>query len=320
MSLLRHAETKVLLVLVLALVVLEGGARMFERKLSKDVSHIRSLPEVAAELKAAPADQLKVLILGNSLSRDGLDKALLKAGLEKLTGRSVHLAAMHPDASNIAQWFYGYRRYFAQTGAHPDLVILGTARPHLLDGRSEPDRQAAFYTSFKDMPLLLKEQHGDVEAISKALVARASMLFAHRGRVEPLVFYNGIPGYTETTQILSIHRDSATPAVEGEAASARHEAAPTCHLFESLLKTFQAGKTRVMVVAIPMTATYELPDCVVKAVQQAQMSIVDTGASLQYPPERFPDGYHLDKQGAADFTTSLLKALEQHPDSLHGLK
>ncbi|SKB02316.1 hypothetical protein SAMN02745166_03622 [Prosthecobacter debontii] len=316
MSLLRHAETKVLLVLVLALVVLEGGARMFETKLSKDVSHIRSLPAVAAELKAAPANQLKVLILGNSLSRDGLDKALLKTGLEKLTGRPVHLAAMHPDASNIGQWFYGYRRYFAQTGAHPDLVILGTGRPHLLDGRSEPDRQAAFYTSLKDMPLLLKEQQGDVEAISKALVARASMLFAHRARVEPLLFYNGIPGYTETTQTLSVHREHVTPASEGETADAHHEAAPTCHLFESLLKTFQAGKTRVIVVAIPMTETYELPECVEKAVKQAQMSVVDTGASLQYPPERFPDGYHLDKTGAAQFTSQLLEVLGQRPEYL----
>lgn len=300
MNILRQPEAKVVLALVLLLGGMELGARLFEEKLSKDVKHIRSLPGVSAKLKAAPAGAYKVLILGNSLSRDGLDQALLKVGIAKIVGREVELAAMYPDGSSISQWYYGYRRYFMENEVHPDLVILGTGRTHLLDGPLETDRLAAFYTSAGDLPALLKKS-GDLEDISKALVARSSALFAHRGRVQPLVFYNSIPGYTETTQNLTVQRPTEG---EGTVTTQRQE---SCELFAKLLKTFQSQGSQVVVTAIPLPKPYALPGCVKQAAAGGEIKLIEEGSQLQLDAKLFPDGYHLNKEGAALFTQQLLE-------------
>ncbi|MCW0217149.1 MAG: hypothetical protein OJI67_02390 [Prosthecobacter sp.] len=315
MKFLHSNETKVLLVLACVLGVLELGARVFEGKLSKDVNHIRSFPSVAATLKAAPKERLKVLIIGNSLSRDGLDKKLLKTELAKLSGREVELAAMHPDASNISQWYYGYRRYFDQTDSIPDLIFLGTGRSHLLDAPAESDRLSAFYVSLSDLPQLLKEQAGDVEAISKAILARTSLLFAHRARVQPLLFYNLVPGYTETTQTIAVRREP----LKVEAESALVPASEHCVTFEELLKTVHAKKSQVMVVAIPMTEPYVLPPCVLESARKENAPVLDAGAAMRFDASHFPDGYHLDASGAAEFTEKLLEVISKNPDLMQAL-
>lgn len=312
MPLLRLPEVKVLLLLLLALAGMEGLSRCFEVRLSKDVKHIRSLPAVAATLRQAPKERLKVLIVGNSLSRDGLDKATLTAGLSKLTGREVELAAMYPDGSNIHQWYYGYRRYFQQTGALPDLVLLGTARPHLLDGRSESDRLAAFYTSVADMPQLLSQQQGDVEAISKALLARSSMLFAHRGRVQPLVFYNLVPGYTETSQTIGVVRDAA-PVSDQPASDVPGE---SCDMLSAFLATLRTDQVRTLILAIPMTQPYTLPACVQASARAAQVPILVAGETMHQTPAHFPDAYHLGPEGAVEYTRQLLEKIAQSPGTL----
>lgn len=313
-SMLRRPEARVVLCLLLMLAGLEVVARLFEQRLSKDVQHIRSLPAVAAKLQAAPDSSLKVLILGNSLSRDGLNPKVLKEGLQKLTGREVELAAMYPDGSSVSQWFYGYRRYFSQAGAKPDLVFIGTARQHLLDARSEADRLAAFYTSYADMPLLLKRQHGDVEAISKALLARASVLFAHRGRVQPLVFYNLVPGYTETTQNLSVHRgETAIHEAEPSVSVPATPANEPCWHFQELIKTLQADGATPVVVTIPMTQPYQLPDSLVQSASAAKVRVESLGSGLSWSADRFPDGYHLAPDAGEEFTRMLVESLQKTP-------
>ncbi|MBB5039873.1 hypothetical protein [Prosthecobacter dejongeii] len=311
MNLLRLAEVKVILFVVLSLAGLEVGARLFEVRLSKDVRHIRSLPEAAASLKAAPAERLKVLILGNSLSRDGLDKEILKTGLTRLTGREVELVAMYPDGTSINQWYYGYRRYFDQTGALPDLVLLGSARLHVLDNRFEPDRLAAFYTSVADMPQLLGQQEGDVEAISKVLLARVSMSFAHRTRVQPLVFYNLIPGYTETSQTIGVVREEMAPAVP------KADMPPeTCEMLTELLKTLNEGHVHALLLAIPMTKPYTMPDCALASAAAAQVPVIVAGESLYQRADYFYDGYHLGPEGSAEYTRLLIEKISQTPGAL----
>lgn len=300
-------ESRVLVALLVLIALMETGARLFETRLSKDVGHIRSLPQVAARLRAAPPARFKVLILGNSLSRDGFDLSLLRPALARLSGREVELAAMHPDGSSIAEWYYGYRRYFDQAGARPDLVLIGTGRGHLLDPALEPDRLAAFYASGRDFSDLLQRLDGGVESAAKAVCARASMLFAHRNRVQPLLFYNFVPGYTETASAISVQRP--VPAAGQGASPADGEAG----LFTALLDTLRAAGTRVVVAAIPVPAAYELPETVLRQAAARQVPVIREGSRLAIDVRHFPDGYHLDADGSAQFTRMLLQQLQAQP-------
>ena len=305
MKILAHPETKVVLALLALLGLLELGTRALETRLSKDVAHLRSVPAAAARFQSAPNETLRVLILGNSLSRCGLDRAVLAAGLKEKLGREVVIEALTPDGSRVEEWLYGYRRYFDQNQAQPDVILLGTARLHLTDNPPAVDKLAAFYVSRPDLSGYLKDYARDVESASLALTARTSMLFAHRARVQPLVFYNLVPGYTETVQGINAQR------AKSAAAHMKGASAPplTCAAFDRLLSTAQASGTKVIVVTIPLPDEYVIPEEVTKTAQAHQTPIVLLGQQLRLPDTAFPDAYHLSETGAADFTRQLLEPL-----------
>lgn len=288
-------ELRVLAVLLAALLGLEVTTRVFEGRLSKDVNHLRSLPAQAARLRSAPADHYKVLILGNSLAREGLDQEELKRGLEAAVGRPVMLAAMHPDGSRVEEWRYGFRRYFDAAGSQPDLLLLCTGRAHLLDGLRDLDTVAAFHVSWRDLPDLVREQQLGVDALCQAAAARVSRLFAHRRRVQPLLFYHGMPRYEPTVNLIQASSQKAARA------GGANESVRT---LTALLQTCRAAGTRVAVLTVPLPAPYDLPDTVKAVLQVEGVPCFDSPPSL--PSERFPDGYHLDREGAAIWTRALL--------------
>ncbi len=292
-----NTELRVVVALLASLLGLEVAARLFETRLSKDVAHLRSLPAEAARLRAAPSDRFKVLILGNSLAREGLDREQLQRGLEARLGRPVLLAAMHPDGSRIEEWQYGYRRHFDQVGARPDLVLLCTGRAHLLDGLRDLDAVAAFHVSWRDLPGFVREQHLGVEAICQVAAARVSRLFAHRRRVQPLLFYHWMPRYEPTVNLIQ-----AGGQVKARRSAASAESA---RALLGLLQTCRAAGTRVALLPVPLPEAYELPAAVAEAAQAGGAIVL--GPPPPLPPERFPDGYHLDAEGAAVWTSMLLE-------------
>ena len=292
-------ELRVLVTLLLALLGLEAAARLFETRLSKDVAHLRRLPAEAARLRDAPADSCKVLILGNSLAREGLDRERLTRGLEAKLGRPVVLAAMHPDGSRIEEWQYGYRRYFEQAGARPDLVLLCTGRAHLLDGLRDLDAVAAFHLSWPDLPAFVREQDLGVGAVCQVALARTSRLFAHRRRVQPLLFYHWMPRYEPTVNLIQAAGQGAARRSAAAEASAR--------AFLGLLQTCRSAGTRVVLLPVPLPEAYELPAAVTAAAQAGGALVLGPPPGL--PERHFPDGYHLDAEGAAVWTTALL----EHP-------
>ncbi|HRJ10214.1 MAG TPA: hypothetical protein PK490_17585 [Prosthecobacter sp.] len=295
----KKTESLVVLALLLALLLLECGARMFETSLSKDVAHIRSLPAEAARLRQAPAGTLKVLILGNSLARCGLDRALLARGLEAASRRPVAVSVMHPDGSRVEEWRHGYRRYFDQTGSRPDLVLLCTGRLHLEDGLRDLDSVAAFYTSWADLPAFVRSEGLGFGDTCQAAAARASALFAHRRRVQPLVFYNFMPGYEQTVNLVQKTRNASAPTTR---------ASPSCSNLASLATTIGASGGTLLILPVPLPESYELPALVKQTAVNAGARVLHASPAL--PPSRFPDGYHLDEEGARIWTQALLDSPE----------
>ena len=285
------AEWKVLLSLAGVLLLLEVAARIVEERLSKDVSHLRSLPAEAERFRDAPPESLKILVLGNSLARCGVDCGVLAAGLEKKGGRPVVVAGMHPDGSRIEEWFFGYRKYFAEAQTSPDVVLLVTGRLHLNDHLQSASDMGAFYVRTTDVPLFAERHLRNVETISQFFLGKVVALFAHRERVEPLVFYNYVPSYEGTAQ--AINRQSAENAGGSAAGLLDH-----CETFESFAAELRESGVRLVVVTAPLPQPYQLPEIVQRIARAEGAMIIDAGADLLLPPSRFPDDYHLDSEGA----------------------
>lgn len=300
-------ELRLWAVLLVFLLGLEVAARVFEERLSKDVSHLRSLPAQAARLREATGGQYKVLIVGNSLAREGLDQQQLQRGLEARLGRPVVLAAMHPDGSRIEEWRYGYRRYFDAAGSRPDVLLLCTGRAHLLDGLRDLDTVAAFHVAWQDWPAFLREQQLGMEGFCQAAAARVSRLFAHRRRVQPLLFYHGMPRYEATVNLIQA---SAQRAARGAGST------ETARALSVLLQSCRAAGTRVAVLTVPLPEPYDLPEVVKSVLRDEGAACLDSPPSM--PPERFPDGYHLDAEGARIWTRTLLERSEWLQGLLQG--
>ena len=292
-------EIRVLTTLLFALLAFEGAARCFEGKLSKDVDHLRGLPDQAKRLREAAPECFKVLILGNSLAREGVNQTILRDGIGAKTGRPVELAAMHPDGSRIEEWQMGYRRYFDQTGSCPDLVLLCTGRAHLLDGLRDLDSVAAFHASWGDFPVFARSQNLGVGGICQALASRSSRLIAHRKRVQPLLFYHCIPRYEQTVNLVQ--------ALRGKMTAKPPRAEETCKAFTDLLRTFDASGTQVVLLPVPMPEPYRLPEVVTEAASMFDVRVLRPIVSL--PRVRFPDGYHLDAEGSEVWTKSFMREL-----------
>ena len=296
-------EFKILLCLASLLVVLEAGARLFETRLSKDVSHLRDLPAEAEKIRSAAPGSFKLLIVGNSLARCGIDVRLLSEALKQQLQREVVVAVMHPDGSRIEQWAYGYRRYFQQTEAVPDAVLLITGRLHLVDQRSDPGDMGAFYVSNVDVGLFMRSSALGVEDASRFFTARSSALLAHADRVQPLLFYRFVPGYEGAAGSInrSKRNDSPLPTTQG--------AGPTCETLKFFADTLTGTGARLVIASAPLPEAYGLPDQVVDVAARCGARVVETGKALPLPPERFPDHYHLDAAGAEAFTKAVVPTL-----------
>lgn len=297
-------EIKILLSLACLLLVLEAGARVFETRLSKDVQHLRELPAQAEKLRAASQDAFKIVVLGNSLARCGVDVPLLTKELKQQLQREVVVAVMHPDGSRVEEWAYGYRCYFQHMGALPDVVLLVTGRLHLTDQLKSVSDMGAFYVSGQDVSAFAKTLCHGVEDTSRFWVARLSALFAHADRVQPLLFYRFVPGYDETAQAINQRAIRRPP--DGPQSEAKKV---TCNTLAFLLDGSKPSVVRFLIASAPLPEPYQLPAEVMDAARLAGASVVETGATLALPPERFPDQYHLNAQGAEAFTKVLLPAL-----------
>jgi hypothetical protein len=125
--------------------------------------------------------------------------------------------------------------------------------------------------------------------------SRYSNLAAHQERVQPLVFYNWVPGYEQTVQAINSATNSAAMAAES-----------TCALFSEFASDLGRSGIALVVATAPLPEAYELPDMVKTAVQDSGARLHQSGATLRLERERFPDDYHLDAAGARAFTADVL--------------
>jgi hypothetical protein len=303
-------ETKVLLTLGLLALVAELGARSSGDRLSKDVAHLNHLSELSTQLR--PIGPVQVLILGNSLSRQAFDRQVLERGWQMPDGTPAKTAALHPDASGIIEWSQAFRRYVQLPGCRPQVVLIGTGRTHLLDpspGDLEIDRLGAWLVPPSERWSFTQDEDLILEQRLPFLLASQSQLFANRGRIQPLTFYNGVPGYEATVRAISERRSSTLGAEGLTPAAGPHSAQPPLRHLQRLLDDVRASGATPVIVALPVPKPYTLPPAVTRLLAQQKVRLIDFGSNHSLPTAFFSDGYHLNEEGGKTFTEKLLPQL-----------
>jgi hypothetical protein len=303
-SLLSHPELRVVGVVLLSLAAGEAGMRLVGQRLSKDVEHLAHFSEIAAEIarRDAAEEPLQVLFLGNSLTRYGVAADEFREAAEAVAGQPLTVAKMTPDNTALADWFYAYRNYFAETGRAPDLLVIGFQDGHLADAPSNhPQRLAQFYCDADDWPELCEYDLRNFESRAGFVLASQSALVANRDRLERRALDTLIPGYQAGIQDLNsrVRSQQNRPA-----------ARPSYTRLERLLDLAVAGGTRVVLVAMPVPTPYAIDDALQQVVTQRGAALVDCREVAGITNDMFPDGLHMNDEAAARYSRHLAQTLD----------
>lgn len=301
-----NREWRVVLFLVVCLLTAEGLIRLIEPKLSRDLAQIRNLPNVAQAMREHRGD--KVLVVGNSLTRQAMDADVLADGLKSSGRESPGVFFFVADGTSIANWDYGLARYFLHPGALPDEVFIGAGPLHLRDTTGDASRLSAYYVDSADLKRAWTQDVVSWEEKGEFVLSRLSVVHASRRRIKPHVFGRLVPHYFEIEQWINT-QNTAAQMRTGKVAVANE----THHHLAHLLQACRESNIKVTLFSIPLPQPYETSPAALEVIKAGGAGWLPLSDIKGLAPENFPDGYHLNADGARVFTREFVKALSPVP-------
>ena len=301
MALWKHPECRVVVAMLGLLALSEGAMRLMESKLSMDVAHLKQIPQIAKNLSVHPADQTRILFIGNSLTRYGVDVETFQEEIHQYYDEPVNIAKVVPDNSKVADWSYAYRNFFHAARQPPKLLVIGFGNQHLEDApSSHPERLAQYYCTLNDLNELCRWDLPDIESRLEYAVASSSVLYANRDRVQRWGLDRLIPEYRGGVQTLNDLLQAASPQKPSHA---------TFQRLRMFIQEAQQDGVRVVLMALPIGIEYEFNPELLHLTHEMQVPIVDCRYVPGLTRSHLFDGLHLDPDGARLITRHLAHEL-----------
>ncbi len=301
-------EWKVLVVVVATLCCAEGLVRYLGVSRSQDVRHLEQAGAIVQSLHDEPSP--RTLFLGNSLTNAGVDVGAFQRGMQGAGGPTVACVKVHPDDTNILDWYYLYLNRVERPQLRPDALIVGFAMNQLSDGRNAQPRHLAEMCGWADTSELFANDLLNAGDRVDFLFARASWLYARQETLKHRILSNIIPWYAESHQQLNIR---------GKKASAANDSVETGQTYKRLdrwLDLLASANTRAVFVAMPVPfpaskrEPYPLDDALRDHCDDRGAVLIDARRAPELESERFySDGYHLNAAGATLYSEFLGKTL-----------
>lgn len=315
-----RSELKVIAVVLLVLALCEFAMRSVEKSLSLDVRHIREIPAIADKMVQQPGT--RVLFIGNSLTRCGVDEKVFTTETSAAGVTPLSVASVYPDGSSILIWHYVLKNFFINPEKKPDVLVINFAVKHLQDGQAfNVPAMGSFYAGTKDIPEVFSKDIKNFGDRVEFLLSSGLCSFANRTRVSPRVLDALAPSYRT-----SMERINMSTAVHALRRQPKTEA-PSYNRLQRLLASAAENKIRVIVVAMPVAEPYELDPAVANIVEAAGMTFIDARETRDLSPKLFPDGYHMSPEAATIYSRHLaqllaepLRAAKSHTAPVHSAR
>ena len=297
------SEAKAIALTLLLLGLADAGLRLAEAKLSIDVRHIRSFPEITRELSAGPAP--RVVFLGNSLTRHGLDPRVWVSAMKELKPPAGSVAKLVPDDTTMPDWYYVALNNLIRPGNRPDLLILGFSLDQLTDERIEASRLGAYFCDLGNVSeLFSNDLKGFVPKVD-FMLGRLCRLYGVRDEIQARVGDALIPDYQEGVRRLNeLQRHAAANKTPPPGGTAKSYA-----LLDRALAMWRAQGIEVVLVAMPIPSSYQIDPVVIRKAQAAGVRLIDARNLPTLTREDFPDGYHMGSRAAQIYTRFLAESL-----------
>jgi len=305
---------KAILMTLLIVGLADVGLRFAEARLSLDVRHIRSFPALARDLSAGPSP--RVVFLGNSLTRHGVDAQAWTSAMEQLAAPKGVMTKFVPDDTTMPDWYYVALNQLIRPRHKPDVLVIGFSLNQLSDERIEARRLGAYFCDFENTRELFGKDLDGFAPKVDFLVGRLCRMYGVRDEIQARFGDKFIPGYQEGVRHLN-------ELQRRELAAANHSAEGRTNSYEVLdraLTLWRAQRIEVVLVAMPIPSRYEIDPLVIQKARAAGARLIDARDLPALTPADFPDGYHMGSRGAKVYTQFLAEqlagTLKEHADRI----
>jgi hypothetical protein len=246
-----------------------------------------------------------VLIVGNSLLEQGINRAQLQAAMSP-----GYVVAYYPiEGTTYLDWLYGLRRLLAQ-GSHPATVVLCMSGRQLLSNATYGDTFAYRLLQPRDLPQLMQDARLDMMTASAYLFATKSAWLGSRNALRVGLLQKWLP----RSDLLAAHVTvvDPLPLVVNDQTLAR-----AMTRLQSLQALAREHGVRFVYLVPPSLNRSDLGAALAARARAAGVEVLLPYAPTEMPRQKFTDGLHLSPAGATDFTArvgpALLKVLQGAP-------
>lgn len=263
-----------------------------QRRIYADLSAAKSLTPHASN------QQPTMLVAGNSLLLDGVDRASLKTDLAP----RYQVTVLPIENTQFEDWYFGLRRLFAE-GSRPSVVVVCLSTRQMMSRATDGEYFAYNLMQGRDLLAVKKESHLDNTNTSAYFFANRSDWLGSRAQIRNWLLQEIMPNLE---QLIGFFPGKTPPMPPKE----QVVAGVLPHLL-ALNQLCNLNGAR-LVVLVPPTLSHDDASAEIQdAAARESIPVLVPLRSSDVTPGEFHDGFHLNAQGAARFTHRLASDLLQ---------
>jgi hypothetical protein len=295
---------------LVVMVLLEIVTRAWLLPASRDFRRFPAYPARAQEL--VDRDGLRIALVGNSATEQGVESELLAATLEGYGLGPVHVDHFVADGSQVNTWYFILERCFWSAGRRPDLVVLNFFGARGLADEEQMDigRLAQCFTTVRDWPEVFQtDLPGGSQRVEFALSSFWAT-YATRQRIKDRLLGQVIPAYKDFTA--EINRETFAHQ-QRQAAGDRPRPSAQYRALERLLRRAREQDSRLCFVAFPYHPPggkpYEVDSAGLQRLAQEGTLYLDLRQVDELAASMYQDEVHLNQAGRSVYSRRLARAL-----------
>jgi hypothetical protein len=266
------------------------------------LSHTES--RVNAELRAAyalrpttPDGKRTVLLAGNSLLLEGVQVEKLHDEL----AAQYEVSRLGIEQTHYLDWYFGLRRLL-QEGSRPGVIVLALGTDQLASKFTLGEEFAHRQMSARDLPLAIQESNLDRTTASTYLFAHWSNWLADKGVIRQRVLILLVPNFRALASRIADH--GAHIHDQGVLVGMAKQRLPQ---LEELSRTYGVK----IVLMVPPVLREDYSHDIQQVGAEAGVPVWILSPPGEYPRSLYRDGFHLNEQGSADFTSRLAEQIRK---------
>jgi hypothetical protein len=297
-------EIPVWLAVVIAFAALELVFRVFGARVSDNLARVERIPRQAQALAVAN-ERPRALILGNSLTLEGIDEKLFERELAANPSVKPAIEIIALNGAETAEWYWIVDQQFAVAQKLPDVIVINLDDDFARDIPDVRARRLALYFPVLSTPFVPTVDLPGFELQAEFAIAKCSQAYSRAKTLGAVALGKVIPHYEAGRKWANVQQG----AMRRKTASGPPRA-PTYERLRRITELASQSDTRVIFVFFPHREDYEIPAPARQIIEQyTNAMLVDARHIPGLTADHFTDKRHLSKKGAAHFTPFYAKLL-----------